>query len=545
MPATADTFTNFAVSTVAGGAGGAGSQLNAADTTCFAPSGDGAKFPATGPFYVMAGTALGSHEIIKVNSRTGDQFTSIVRGQDGTTATTWPVGTSMQQIVGAVNLSNIWAAINRGRQWNALDYGAKGDGVTNDGPAVRAMMAAIQAAGGGTAYFPAGTYLMDVGTNPEDSSYNASFFVPSNVLIRGDSIDATTLKLAANSVTGSRVFMNWHISSGDTDISLSDLTVDGNGANQTLIAGQSIHGALLLRVRGARWSRVRFLNCVGTATSGAGESFTCDTQLSTDIFYSQCECVATTGNTDCGFSASSCTNVHYVSCSAWGMSVNNGFTHNSCRNISHSGCYSYLNGGGGFNSEVSNNVSYSNCFGGVFSTNAATYPYSSGTDLGNSLQGFILNGSTNVRMLNCSAEANNLSGLVATTGVTGAAVGCVFTNNSQYGADANAVGSGFRFGDCSGGGNGFGDLRGYGGFATGFSGWLQGSGSSYAVPSSGVNTTNPFSVDCMVFIRGGTVSNIAISGASTSATSGMFIVKAGQYITLTYTVAPTWDWFGI
>lgn len=65
-----------------------------------------------------------------------------------------------------------------------------------------------------------------------------------------------------------------------------------------------------------------------------------------------------------------------------------------------------------------------------------------------------------------------------------------------------------------------------------------------AVPASGTAQTNTSGVDCDVFIAGGTVSAIAIGGTSTGATSGAFHLPAGQTITLTYSAAPTWQWFG-
>lgn len=43
--------------------------------------------------------------------------------------------------------------------YNVMDYGAKADGKTNDGPAINKAIEAAAAAGGGTVFFPAGTYL--------------------------------------------------------------------------------------------------------------------------------------------------------------------------------------------------------------------------------------------------------------------------------------------------------------------------------------------------------------------------------------------------
>ena len=65
-----------------------------------------------------------------------------------------------------------------------------------------------------------------------------------------------------------------------------------------------------------------------------------------------------------------------------------------------------------------------------------------------------------------------------------------------------------------------------------------------AVPATTVAATNTTGVDCTVFVTGGTVTVVAIGGTATGLTSGAFRVPAGQTITLTYSVAPTWQWFG-
>lgn len=65
-----------------------------------------------------------------------------------------------------------------------------------------------------------------------------------------------------------------------------------------------------------------------------------------------------------------------------------------------------------------------------------------------------------------------------------------------------------------------------------------------AVPTSGTAITNNFNVDVTVYVAGGSVSAIAVEGGATGMTSGPIRVPAGQTITLTYTAAPGWVWFG-
>ncbi|MEP6789280.1 MAG: glycosyl hydrolase family 28-related protein, partial [Acidobacteriota bacterium] len=51
------------------------------------------------------------------------------------------------------------ASAEKAEFYNVVTYGAKGDGKTVDSPSVNKAIDAASAAGGGTVYFPAGTYL--------------------------------------------------------------------------------------------------------------------------------------------------------------------------------------------------------------------------------------------------------------------------------------------------------------------------------------------------------------------------------------------------
>jgi len=94
-------FANNAQSTVAGGAGGLGTPLSSGDTTLHLPTGHGARFPSSGYFMLQMGTT----EIVKVTLRSTDDLT-IIRAQEGTSASSWPVGTTVQQIVSAQSLND-------------------------------------------------------------------------------------------------------------------------------------------------------------------------------------------------------------------------------------------------------------------------------------------------------------------------------------------------------------------------------------------------------------------------------------------------------
>ena len=65
----------------------------------------------------------------------------------------------MSQRVSAQNAGNPPVASGTPGVYNVKDYGAAGDGQTVDSPAINRAIEAAAAAGGGTVYFPAGTYL--------------------------------------------------------------------------------------------------------------------------------------------------------------------------------------------------------------------------------------------------------------------------------------------------------------------------------------------------------------------------------------------------
>ncbi|MGX4584061.1 glycosyl hydrolase family 28-related protein [Paenibacillus chitinolyticus] len=66
------------------------------------------------------------------------------------------------------------------------------------------------------------------------------------------------------------------------------------------------------------------------------------------------------------------------------------------------------------------------------------------------------------------------------------------------------------------------------------------------LPASGTALKNPFSTPVQVFIHVGTVTSIAKNGSNISGmTSGQMILYPGETITVSYTAAPTWSWFGL
>jgi hypothetical protein len=65
------------------------------------------------------------------------------------------------------------------------------------------------------------------------------------------------------------------------------------------------------------------------------------------------------------------------------------------------------------------------------------------------------------------------------------------------------------------------------------------------VPASGTAVTNTYLVPVYVTVTGGTGTNVLINGVAQGSFDGTYTVPAGGTISLTYTVAPTWNWFAL
>lgn len=108
---------------------------------------------------------------------------------------------------------------------SVTDFGAVGDGVTDDTAAINAAITAVNAAGGGTVYFPAGLYLVGTTTH---------VVMLSNVSLIGAGW-ASKIKLANNTPISASI--SAFVAASRTNISVRNLYFDGNRANQTNLTG--------------------------------------------------------------------------------------------------------------------------------------------------------------------------------------------------------------------------------------------------------------------------------------------------------------------
>jgi hypothetical protein len=124
-------------------------------------------------------------------------------------------------------LEAVETRLNNNLSINVKDYGAKGDGTTDDTAAIQRAINDANAAGGGTVFFPSGTYITTTQT------------LPSNVVLQGVGKSSTIIRLkngtnASLLVTSGFVGLTGTNSNqGIHDWGLSSLTLDGNGSNQS------------------------------------------------------------------------------------------------------------------------------------------------------------------------------------------------------------------------------------------------------------------------------------------------------------------------
>ncbi|MCP1445554.1 parallel beta-helix repeat protein [Pseudomonas sp. GGS8] len=113
--------------------------------------------------------------------------------------------------------------------FNVQNFGAKGDGITDDTAAIQRAIDAAAAAGGGQVYVPTGTYIVSGGVEPSDGC----LMLKSNVYLYGDGMGASTVKVADGSDTKITGVIRSAYGEETHDFGVSNLTIDGNRDNTT------------------------------------------------------------------------------------------------------------------------------------------------------------------------------------------------------------------------------------------------------------------------------------------------------------------------
>lgn len=123
--------------------------------------------------------------------------------------------------------------------YNVVDYGATGDGVTDDTDAINDAIIAANAAGGGTVWFPEGVYMIDA-----DYNGGAGIRLLSNVTLQGDG--AAEVKAIPNNLTHYGVITALGtLGNPRRKIAIRNLRVTGERSGHIGVTGEFGHGIQL------------------------------------------------------------------------------------------------------------------------------------------------------------------------------------------------------------------------------------------------------------------------------------------------------------
>lgn len=198
------TLTNSGVTSVAG----AGTVSVSASTGNVTITGSGFSNPMTTLGDTIYGASTGTATRLAGNTATRRQY----HAQTGT---------------GSASAAPVWV---NGPNYNVKDYGALGDGSTNDTTAIQAAITA--AANVSTAflaacvYFPSGVYCTTGLTVPNSNGSSASY----KLVLKGDGAQASTITYYS-SASGTTPFITWNTSGSSNmpDAAMIDLGFYANG----------------------------------------------------------------------------------------------------------------------------------------------------------------------------------------------------------------------------------------------------------------------------------------------------------------------------
>lgn len=179
-------------------AGTLSTPITASDVGLVLTSGDGAKFPTLSSgdyFYATLLSTGGTREIVKATARVGDTLT-IVRAQEGTTASSFSSGSLLELRVTAASVATTLAGV-----LSVKEFGAVGNGSTDDTASVQLAINAASVSGG-VVYFPPGTYRITDTLNITSSGVTLEGAGPSASQLYCDNTNKDSVYLQGLSAPG-------------------------------------------------------------------------------------------------------------------------------------------------------------------------------------------------------------------------------------------------------------------------------------------------------------------------------------------------------
>jgi hypothetical protein len=215
-------FTNNATATLP-------SSITSSATSITVTSGQGAAFPATGSgtFYATLFNSGGTYEIIKCTGRTGDTFT-VVRGQEGTSASAFASGDKMDLRITAAGLNN-FPQLDGANTFTAANTFSST--VTSSSATLAGSWAGTPTFSGavvfsGTPSFTAGAAL-NTGTYSGNATFSGNLTLSGVTAVNNQMNVAASTKVSLNSGTN----LSHNGTNGLVDLATGDLLVRTAGGS--------------------------------------------------------------------------------------------------------------------------------------------------------------------------------------------------------------------------------------------------------------------------------------------------------------------------
>lgn len=415
---------------------------------------------------------------------------------------------------------------------NVKDYGATGNGSTDDTTAIRAAITAARA-GSQKVFFPPGTYKISGALDVGGGS-------PGGLTVFGNGWDSR-ISIAAGANCYAFTFNNVFT----LGAVIRDLNIECNGDAQSGGGGIDAEGAIICSFERLRinkpWRTALYIHHDGSGGYGR-QNVISACHIENGKF-------SASGGSGYAilFEASDenrVVNCTFTDCGNSSVSENHMIYERAGLQLFHGNAF--VGGATGSNQlklEGGNNIVVGNTFDGGNSSNQLRFNASNNLAVGNRFHniGYAAAsgaGRTGVFMDNvsgCLVANNTFAPIQAGQGFADSAVRIAFGAHDNA-VSGNVLSSGWQTSPINLSGAGSGNML------RANAGYNPAPVVAPSVPASGVDFTHSFPVDCMVYISGGTVSNIAVAGVSTGMTGGAFRVGVLQKINITYTATPQWVW---
>lgn len=460
-------------------------------------------------------------------------------------------------------------------------YGAKGDGVTDDTSAIQSAINAVQTSGG-RVFFPPGTYIVSATLNITGNGTTLRGASRTGATIKTTGMAGAVVLQFGNGITQLQDCGVFDLSITSPAAKTGGAAIDMNNCFRTLVqrvntylqyVGIRVHNSFItsitdcdIRVTGL--DGIQFDNDLGKGNDCYIANVTADngtTATGAGINWTGGEALVVSNSDFLRFTEG------IQVAPTTGRQARFGFFTNVMADTCSDSTWRFTNAAGG--DVVA--MTLTNCWAGT-ATNYGIMADGGGTArfdglridsskvLNNGLAGVRIVGAakrvslTNSEIIaNSQTTVNARSGVEVTAGVTDFLISGNHITNAM-GLNANQ-GNGIAFdagatdwfvitgNDLRG--NGLASISGLAG-VTGTNGKVsdnlgfnpRGAVTAPAVPASTVALINPTNCNATAYVVGGTVTAISVGGTATGLTAGAVRVAAGQTITLTYSVAPTWVW---